>query len=168
MEKHFFLLKTFRHQHPRHCPSEHETSNDNGTKQAAPNGHKHATRTVQRLYAPWSIPKHKAPVTDVPAVRHSDKNIPRTCWQCGPAALDTPWLLLHLISTHYHTPNAAATADKQAWLSPWFHTVPPGDPAHVAWTQTPAAAWTFTSERADPESVAIEYDRCNGHLRGTS
>ena len=71
--------------------------------------------------------------------RHGDQGTPRTCWHCGPAAVDTPWPLLHLISTHYHTPTAAATADQQAWLSPWFHTVPPDHPAHVASTRTPTA-----------------------------
>ena len=127
----------FQRQHPRPRPSEHETPNDGGTTQGeptpsaegwtpptilllAPNSHKHATRTVQRHHAPWSIPKHNAPETDVPPVRHSDQGIPRTCWHCGPAALDTPWPLLHLISTHYHTPTAAATADQQAWLPPWL------------------------------------------------
>ena len=121
----------FQRQHPRPRPSEHETPNDGGTTQGepipsaegwtpptilllAPNGQKHATRTVQRHHAPWSIPKHNAPETDVPPVRHSDQGIPRTCWHCGPAALDTPWPLLHLISTHYRTPTAAATADQQA------------------------------------------------------
>ena len=174
----------FQRQHPRPRPSEHETPNDGGTTQEepapsaegwtpptilllAPNGHKHATRTVRRHHAPWSIPKHNAPETDVPPVRHSDQGIPRTCWHCGPAALDTPWPLLHLISTHYHTPTAAATADQQAWLSPWFHTVPPDHPAHVAWTRTPTATWTFTNERADPDSVAIEYDRCDPHRAGS-
>ena len=173
----------FQRQHPRPRPSEHETPNDGGTTQEeptpsaegctpptilllAPNGHKHATRTVQRHHAPWFIPKHNAPETDVPPVRHSDQGIPRTCWHCGPAALDTPSPLLHLISTHYHTPTAAATADQQAWLSPWFHTVPPDHPAHVAWTRTPMATWTFTNERADPDSVAIEYDRCDPHRAG--
>ena len=174
--------KTFQHQHPWPRPSEHETPNNGGTKQKepspsaegwtpptilllAPNGHKHATRTVQRHHAPWSIPKH-APETEVPPVRHNDQGLPRTCWQCGPRALDTPWPLLHLISTHYHTPTAAATADKQAWLSPLFHRVPPGHPAHVPWTRTPSATWTFTNERADPESVAKEYDRCDPHRAG--
>ena len=173
----------FQRQHPRPRPSEHETRNDGGTMQEeptpspegwtpptilllAPNGHKHATRTVQRHHAPWSIPKHNAPETDVPPVRHSDQGIPRTCWHCGPAALDTPWPLLHLISTHYHTPTAAATADQQAWLSRWFHTVPPDHLAHVAWTRTPTATWTFTNERADPDSVAIEYDRCDPDRTG--
>ena len=148
--------KAFQRQHPRPRPSEHETPNDGSTTQKeptpsaegwtpptilllAPNGHKHATRTVQRHHAPWSIPKHNAPETNVPPVRHSDQGIPCTCWHCGPAALDTPWPLLHLISTHYHTPTAAATAHQQAWLSPWFHTVPPDHPAHVAWIRTPTA-----------------------------
>ena len=173
----------FQRQQPRPRPSEYETPNDGGTTQGeptpsaegwtpptilllAPNGHKHATRTVQRHHAPWSIPKHNALETDVPPVRHSDQGIPRTCWHCGPAALDTPWPLLHLISIHYRTPTAAATADQQAWLSPWFHTVLPDNPAHVAWTRTPTAAWTFTNERADPDSVAIEYDRCDPHRAG--
>ena len=173
----------FQRQHPRPRPSEHETPNDSGTTQEeptpsadgwtpptilllAPNGHKHATRTVQRHHAPWSIPKHNAPETDVPPVRHSDQGIPRTCWHCRPAALDTLWPLLHLISTQYHTPTAAATADQQAWLSLWFHTVPPDPPAHVAWTRTPTATSTFTNERADPDSVAIEYDRCDPHRAG--
>ena len=168
---------------PRPRPSEHETPNNSGTTQEdptrsaegwtpptilllAPNGHKHATRTVQRHRAPWSIPKQNATETDVPPVRHSDQGIPRTCWHCGPAALDTPWPLLHLISTHYHTPTAAATADQEAWLSPWFHTVPPDHPAHVAWTRTPTATWTFTNERADLDSLAIEYDRCDPHRAG--
>ena len=102
----------------------------------------------------------------MPPVRHHDQGIPCTCWHCSLAALDTPWPLLHLISTHYHTPTAAATADQQAWLSPWFRMVRPGHPAHVAWTRTPAAAWTFTSERADPESVAIQCDRCDPHRAG--
>ena len=176
-------FKTFQHQHPRPRPSEHKTPNDGSTKQEdtvlsaegwtpptilllAPNGHKHATRNVQRHHAPWSIPKHNAPETDVPPVRHNDQGIPRTCWHCGPAALDTPWPLLHLISTNYHTPTAAATANQQAWLSPWFHTVPPGHPAHVACTGSPTATCTFTNERADPESVAIEYDRCDPRRAG--
>ena len=115
---------------------------------------------------PLVHPKPNAPETDVPPVRHSDQKIPRTCWHCGPAALDTPWPLLHLISTHYHTPTAAATADQQAWLSPWFQTVPPDQPAHVAWTRTPTATWTFTNERADPDSVAIEYDHCDPQRAG--
>ena len=173
----------FQRQHARPHPSEHETPNDSGRTQEeptpsaegwtpptilllAPNGHKHATRTVQRHHTPWSIPKHNAPETDVPPVRHSYQGIPRTCWHCGPAALDTPWPLLHLISIHYHTPTAAATADQQALLSPWFHTVPPDHPAHVAWTRTPTATWPFTNERADPDSVAIEYDRCDPHRAG--
>ena len=177
--------KAFQRQQPRPRPSEHETPHDGRTTQEepdpsaegwtpaiiilllAPNGHKHATRTVQRHHAPWSIPKHNAPETDVPPVRHSDQGIPRTCWHCGPAALDTPWPLLHLISTHYHTPTAAANADQQAWPSPWFHTVPQDHPAHVAWTQTPTATWTFTNERADPDSVAREYDCCDPHRAGT-
>ena len=132
----------------------------------APNSDKHATRTVERHHTRWSIPKHNAPETDVPPVRHSDQGIPRTCWHCGPAALRTPWPLLPLISTHYHSPSAAATANQQAWLSPWFHTVPPDYPAHVAWTRTPRATWTFTSERADPDSVAMEYGRCDPHSAG--
>ena len=120
--------KALQRQHPRPRPSEHETPNNGGTTQEeptpsaegwtpptilllAPNGHRHATRTVQRHHAPWSIPKHNAPETDVPPIRHSDQGILRTCWHCGPAVLDTPWPLLHLISTHYHTPTAAATAD---------------------------------------------------------
>ena len=77
--------KAFQRQHPRPRPSEHETPNDGSTTQGeptpsaegwtpptilllAPNGHKHATRTVQRHHAPWSIPKHNAPETDVPPV----------------------------------------------------------------------------------------------------
>ena len=101
----------FQRQHPRPRPSEHETPNDGGTTQGeptpsaegwtaptilllAPNGHKHATRTVQRHHAPWSIPKHNGPETDVPPVRHSDQGIPGTCWHCGPVALDTPHLRL--------------------------------------------------------------------------
>ena len=172
--------KAFQRQHPRPRPSEHETPNNGRTTQEeptrsaegwtpatilllAPNGHKHATRTVQRHHAPWSIPKHNAPETNVPPVRHSDQGIPRTCWHCGPAALDTPLPLLHLISTNYNTPVAAGTADQQAWLFPWLHTVPPDHPAHVARTRTPTATWTFTEERADPDSVAIAYDRCDPH-----
>ena len=175
--------KTFQHQHPRLRPSELGTPNNSGTKQEeptpsaegwtsptilllTPNGHKHATCTVQRHHASWSIPKHNAPETDVPPVRHNDQGIPRTCWHCGPAALDTLWPLLHLISTQYHSPTAAATADQHAWLSPCFHTVPPGHPAHVAWTRTPTATWIFTNERADPESVAMGYDRCDPHPAG--
>ena len=102
----------------------------------------------------------------MPPVRHNDQGISRTCWHCGPAAPNTPWPLLQLISTHYHISTAAVTAAQQAWLSAWFHTVLPGHPAHVAWTRMPAAAWAFTSERADPESVAIEYDRCNPDRAG--
>ena len=81
--------KAFQRQHPPPRPSEHETPNDGSRTQEeptpsaegwtpptilllAPNGHKHATRTVQRHHAPWSIPKHNAPETDVPLVRHSD------------------------------------------------------------------------------------------------
>ena len=164
--------KAFQRQHPRPRPNEHEAPNDGDTKREeptpsgegwapptirllAPNGHKQATRTIQRHHTPRSIPKHNAPETDLPPVRH-----------CGPASLDTPWPLLHLISTNYHTPTAAATADQHARLSPPFHTVPPGHPAHVAWSQTPTAEGTFTSERADLESVAIEYDRCDPHRAG--
>ena len=175
--------KAFQRQHPRPRSSEHETFNEGSTTQEeptpsaegwtpptslllAPNNNKHATRTVQRQQAPWSIPKHNALETDVPQVRHSDQGIPRTCWHCGPADLDTPWPLVHRISTHSHTPTAAATADQQAWPSPWFHTVPSDEPAHVAWTRTPTATWTFTNERADPESLAIEYGRCDPHRTG--
>ena len=131
--------KALQRQHSRPRPSEQETPNEGSTTQKEPspsaegwspptilllasNAHKHATRTVQRHHAPWSIPRHNAPETDVPPVRHSDQGITRTCWHCGPAALDTLWPLLHLISTHYDTSTAAATADQQAWLSPWFHT----------------------------------------------
>ena len=102
----------------------------------------------------------------MPPIRHNDQGIPRMCWHSGRAALDTPWTLLHLISTHYHTPTAAATADQQARLSPLSHPVPPGHLAHVAWTRTPAAACTFGTEQADPESVAIEYNRCDPHRFG--
>ena len=175
--------KTFQRQHPRPRPSEHETPNHGGTKKEeptpsaegwtpptilllTPNIHKHAPRTVQQHHAPWTIPKHNAPETDVPPVRHSDQGLRRTCWHCCPAAFDTPWPMLHLISTHYHTPTAATTADQQAWLPPRFHTVPQDYPAHVAWTRTPTATWTFTNERADPESVAIVYDRCDPHRAG--
>ena len=69
-------------------------------------------------------------------------------------------------STNYHTPTAATSGDQQAWLSPWFHTVPPGHPAHVARSRTPTAEWTFTSEWADRGSVAIEYDHCDPHRAG--
>ena len=127
--------KTFEHKHPRPRPSEQESPNNGGKQQeestlsaegwtpptillSAPNGRKHAARTVQRHHAPWSIPKHKPPETDVPPVRRNDQGIPPACWHCGPAALHTSWRLLHLISTNYHTPNAAATADQQALLSP--------------------------------------------------
>ena len=175
--------KAFQRKHPRPRPREQETPNDGSTTQEepdpsaegwtpptilllAPKGRKHATRTVQRHHAPWSIPKHNAPETDVPPVRHSDQGIPRTCWHCGPAALDTPWPLLHLISSHYHNPTAATPADQQAWLSPWFYTVPSDHPAHLAWTRTCTATWTFTNERADPESVAIEYNCCGPHHTG--
>ena len=34
--------------------------------------------------------------------------------------------------THYHNATAAVTTDEQAWLSPLFHTVPSGHPAHIA------------------------------------
>ena len=159
--------KAFQCQHPWPRPSEQETPNNGSTTQEeptpsaegwtpptilllAPNGHKQATRTVQRHHAPWSVPKHNAPETNAPPVRHNDQGIPRTCWHCGPAALDTPWPLLHLISTHYHTPTAAATADQQAWLSPWFQPVPADHLAHVAWTRTPTATWTFTKRAGRP------------------
>ena len=69
--------KNFQHQHPRPRLNEHETTNDGCTEQEeptssaegwtpptilllAPNGHKQATRTVQRHHAPSSITKHKA------------------------------------------------------------------------------------------------------------
>ena len=114
--------KAFGRQHTRPCPSEHEAPNDGNTTQEepttsaegwtpptilllAPNSHKHATHTVQRHHAPWSIPKHNPPETDVPPVRHSDQVIPRTCWHCGPAALDTPWPVLHLISSPVPHPH---------------------------------------------------------------
>ena len=65
--------KAFQRQPPRPRPSQHETPNDGSTTEEeptpsaedwtpptilllAPNGHKHATRTVQRHHAPWSIP----------------------------------------------------------------------------------------------------------------
>ena len=112
--------KAFQQQHP--CLNEHKAPNDGDTKREestpsneawtpptilllAANRHKHATRTVQRHHIPWSIPRIKAPV------RHDDQGIPRTCWRCGPAALNTPWPLLHLISTSHHTSTAATTAD---------------------------------------------------------
>ena len=133
----------------------------------APNRHKQATRTIQRHHTPWLIPKHNAPETDVPPVRDDDQGAPHTCWHCRPTALDTPWPLLHLTSTHYDIPTATATAEQQAWLSPLFHTVPQGHPAHVAWRQTPTAECTFTSKQADPESVAIEYDRCDPPRAGS-
>ena len=67
----------FQSQHLRPRLSEHETPNDGNTTQEdptmsaegstpttilllAPNGHKHATRTVQQHQAAWSIPKHHA------------------------------------------------------------------------------------------------------------
>ena len=120
--------KTFERHPPRPCLSEHETPNDGSTKPEepspsaegwtpptilllAPNGHEHATRPVQRDHAPWSVPKHNSPYTDVPSVKHNDQGIPRSCWHCGSAALDTRWPLLHLIYTHYRGPIAAATAD---------------------------------------------------------
>ena len=158
---------------PRPHQNEHKNCNNGDTKRGepttsregwaaptilllAPNGQKHAIHPVERHHTPWSIPEHNAEETDVPTDRHDDQGIPGTCWHCGPAALDTQWPLLHLISTHYHTPTTAATADQQAWLSPWFHTVPPGRPAHLTWSQTTTAEWRFTSERADRESIAIE------------
>ena len=99
--------KTFQRQHPRPRPDGHEAPNNGGTKQEepgpsaecgtpptilllAPNSHKHATRTVQGHHIPWSVPKHNAPETDVRPVGHNDQGIPRTCWHCRPAALDTP------------------------------------------------------------------------------
>ena len=177
------VYKAFQRQQPRPRLSENEAPDDGNTTQEeltpsaegwtpptilllAPNSRKKGSRTVQRHHTPWSILKHNASETDVPPVRHSDQSIPRTCWHWGPAALDTPWPLLHLISTHYHTPTAAATADQQAWLSHWFHTVPPDHPAHVAWPGTPTAMWTFTNEQADPDSMAMEYDRCDPHRAG--
>ena len=36
----------------------------------------------------------------------------------------------------------------------------------MAWTQTPAAASTFTSDQEDRESVAIEYDCCHARRAG--
>ena len=127
--------KAFQDQHPRPRPNEHGAPNDGHTKREEPtplgegwtppsilllasNGHKHATRTVQRHHTSWSVPKHNVPEIDVPPVKHDDQGIPRTCWHCCPAALDTPWPLLHLISTHYHTPTAATIADQHAWLPP--------------------------------------------------
>ena len=139
--------KALQRQQPRPRQGEPETPNDGSTTQEepgpsaggwtpptilllAPNSHKHATRTVQRHHAPWSIPKHNAAETDLPPVRRSDQGIPRTCWHCGPAALDTPWPLLHLIPTRFHTPSAATCADQQAWLSPRF-TPYPQTPRHT-------------------------------------
>ena len=102
----------------------------------------------------------------MPPVRHDDQGRPRSCRHCGLAALNTPGPLLHLISTNYHTPMAAATADQRTWLSTWFHTVPLGRRAHPAWSQTPTTEWTFTSEWADPKNVPIEYDRCDPDSAG--
>ena len=175
--------KGFQRQHPRPRPSEHETpqrrQQDTGrahlvslrldtTHHPATSTKRPQTRYPHCPATPYPLvhPKQNAPETDVPPVRHSDQGIPRTCWHLGPAALDTPWPLLHLICTHYQTPTAAATADQQAWPSPWFHTVPADHQAHVAWTRTPTATRTFSNERADPESVAIEYDRCDPHRAG--
>ena len=100
------------------------------------------------------------------SVRHVDQGTLLTSWHCGPAALDTPWPLLHLSSAHYHTPTTATTADQRVWLSPLSQTVPPGHPEHVARSQTPTAEWSFTSERADPDGVAIEFDRCDLNRTG--
>ena len=133
--------KTFHHQHPRPRLSEHETPNNGSTKQEeppqsaegwtpptilllAPNSHKHATRTVHRHHAPRSIPKHNAPETDEPPVTHNDQGIPRTCWHCGPAALDTPWPLLHLIFTHYHTPPPPPPPPSRHGSPPGFTRYP--------------------------------------------
>ena len=143
--------KAFQHKHPRPCLKEHKAPNEGNTKREGPNPSGEG----------WT-----PPTILVPPIRHDDQGIPRTCWHCGPAALDTPSSPLHLISTHYHTPIAATSGDQQAWLSPWFHTVPPGHPAHVARSRTPTAEWTFTSEWADRGSVAIEYDHCDPHRAG--
>ena len=141
--------KAFQHQQPRPRLSEHKAPNNCATKREeltlsgegwtpptiallARNGNKHATRTVQCHHIPWSIWKHSTPETDVPPVRHDDQGIQRQCGHCGPVAPSIPWPLLHLITTHYHTPTAATAADQQAWLSPWIHTVPPVHLAHVA------------------------------------
>ena len=68
----------FQRQHPPPSPNEQEASNDSGTKQEeltpsaeggtpptilllAPNSHKHATRTVERHHAPWSVPNTHRP-----------------------------------------------------------------------------------------------------------
>ena len=84
--------KALWRQHPQPRPSELEAPNDGNTTQEeptpsakrwtpltilllAPNSHKHATRTVQRHHTPWSIPKHNAPETDVPPVRHNDQGL---------------------------------------------------------------------------------------------
>ena len=173
--------KAFQRRHPPRRMSKHETPNYSSTTQEkptpsaegwappnipllAPNSHKHATRTVQRHHAPWSIPKHNAPETDVPPVRHSDRAYHARAGTaaCLPSTLHGP-----CCTSSPPTTNAAATANQQAWLSPWFHTIPPDHPAHVAWTRTATATWTFTNERADPESVAIEYDRCDPHRAGS-
>ena len=70
----------------------------------------------------------------------------------------------NLICTRYHTAISLMPRNQQACLFSWLHTVSPGDPLHVARTQTRTAEWTFTIERAaDPGSIAIEYDCCNPH-----
>ena len=102
----------------------------------------------------------------MPPLRHDDQGIPSTCWHCGPAALDTPWPLLHLIPTQYHTPTAATTKDQLPWPCPRFHIVPPGCAARLAWSRTPTAEWTVTSGQTEPESIAIEYNRCDPHRAG--
>ena len=70
--------KAFQHQHPRLRPNEDDTPDEGDTQREeptpsgeglapptilllAPNGHKHATRTIQRHHTPWSIPQHNAP-----------------------------------------------------------------------------------------------------------
>ena len=75
--------KEVQHQHPRPHLSKPEAPNDGNTKRREPalsdearapptilllppDGHKHASRTVQRNHTPWSIPKQRAPETDVP------------------------------------------------------------------------------------------------------
>ena len=70
--------KALQHQHPRPRPNEQEDPNIGDTKREeptlsgkgwapasilllAPNGHKHATRTVQRHHSPWSMYPNTTP-----------------------------------------------------------------------------------------------------------
>ena len=136
--------EALRQQQPRPRSNEHKAPNDVDTKQKertlvaegwttptilllALNGHKQATRTVQRHHTLCAIPKHNAKEANVAPFKHDDQGAPRTCWYL-PHALDIPWPLPHLISPQYHTSTAAHHGGPTGVALPLVH---PQDALHI-------------------------------------